>query len=202
MLTVPLSAPALCPDCHKPSDRTPDRYDRVLADLPWQGQPVNPRLRLRRFQCRNPGCPRRTFSERVPEVASPRARRLRRLEDLQQHLSLALGGSPAAPLAQRLAMPASPSTFLRMVRAGSTPVPTSPRVIDIDEWAWRRGRRYGTIIVYLERNAIVDLLPGREVGQVADWLRLHPRHRDHHPRPSRRLRRGGSAGCARRDAGS
>ena len=99
VLTVPLSAPALCPDCHRPSDRIHGRYDRVLADFPWQGQPVSLRNRWRRFQCRTPGCPRRTFSERVPEGASAHARRSRRLEDLQQHLGLALGGSPAARLA-------------------------------------------------------------------------------------------------------
>ena len=109
-----------------------------------------------------------------PEVAAPRARRSRRLQDVQRHFSLALGGAPAARLAHGLAFPASPSTFLRMVRAGPMPVAPSRRVIAIDEWAWRRGLRYGTIIIDLERRAIADLLPDRDAEAVADWLRRHP----------------------------
>lgn len=63
---------------------------------------------------------------------------------------------------------------MRIVRAEPIREPPSPRVIGIDEWAWRRGRRYGTIIVDLERNRIVDLLSSREVDPVAAWLRQHP----------------------------
>ncbi|MDP4026581.1 ISL3 family transposase, partial [Methylobacterium sp. NEAU 140] len=93
---------------------------------------------------------------------------------MQRHLGLALGGAPAARLAHRLALPASPSTFLRIVRAGPAPAALPPRVIAIDEWAWRRGRRYGTIIVDLERKVIADLLPDRDTDTVADWLRQRP----------------------------
>ncbi|UGB28500.1 transposase [Methylorubrum sp. B1-46] len=129
---------------------------------------------LRRLRCGNPACPRRTFSESLPDVAVPHARRSQRLQQVQRHLGLALGGAPAARLAHRLALPASASTFLRVVRAGPIPVAPSPRVIAIDEWAWRRGRRYGTIIVDLERRAIVDLLPDRDTDATAEWLQHHP----------------------------
>ena len=174
VLAVPRSAAACCPACRNRSDSVHGSYERHLADLPWQGRSVGLRVRLRRLRCRNPACLRRTFSETPPDVAAPHARRSRRLHDLQRHLGLALGGAPAARLAHRLAIPASPSTFLRIVRAGPAPVALPPRVIAIDEWAWRRGRRYGTIIVDLERRAIVDLLPDRETEAVAAWLRRHP----------------------------
>jgi transposase len=145
-----------------------------LADLPLQGRPVLLRLRLRRLACTNPACKRRTFSEAVPTVAAAYARRSRRLGDVQRHLGLALGGEAGARLARRLAMPLSADTLLRMVCSTAPAAPAPPRVIGIDEWAWRRGRTYGTIIVDLERNAVVDLLPDREAASVAAWLRAHP----------------------------
>ncbi|MDP4026452.1 ISL3 family transposase [Methylobacterium sp. NEAU 140] len=174
VLAVPRSTAPCCPACRIRSDRVHGSYERHLADLPWQGCSVGLRVRLRRLRCRNPACPRRTFSETPPDVAAPHARRSRRPHDLQRHLGLALGGAPAARLAHRLAIPASSSTLLRIVRAGPTPVALPPRVIAIDEWAWRRGRRYGTVIVDLERRAIADLLPDRDAEAVADWLRRHP----------------------------
>jgi len=61
-----------------------------------------------------------------------------------------------------------------MVRAEPTPPRAAPRVIGIDEWAWRRGRRYGTMIVDLERNTVLDLLPDRDARSVAGWLGRHP----------------------------
>ena len=65
-------------------------------------------------------------------------------------------------------------TLLRLVRAGALPARPEPRVIVLDEWAWRRGCRYGTIIVDLDRHAVLDLLPDRDAGSVAAWLRGHP----------------------------
>lgn len=171
---VPRPGPAYCPGCRTRSRRPHGHYERTLADLPWQGRPVLLRLQTRRFRCPNASCPRRTFSETTGAVARTHARRSERLRDVQRHLGLALGGAPAARLAQRLAMPVSGDTLLRLVRAGTLPSRPEPRVIGIDEWAWRRGCRYGTIIVDFERHAVLDLLPDRDAERVAAWLRSHP----------------------------
>ena len=93
---------------------------------------------------------------------------------LQRHLGLALGGAPAARMAHRLAMPVSGDTLVRLVRAAPLPTQPEPRVVGIDEWAWRRGRSYGTMVVDLERHTVLDLLPDRDAGSVAAWLRAHP----------------------------
>ena len=45
-----------------------------------------------------------------------------------------------------------------------------PAVIGIDDWAWRRNRRYGTIICDLERRRIIALLPDREPATAQEWL--------------------------------
>lgn len=71
-------------------------------------------------------------------------------------------------------MPASADTFLRLVRSVRPHKPDEPRVIGVDEWAWRRGRRYGTMIVDLERNVVIDLLPDRSAATLAAWLRRRP----------------------------
>lgn len=166
---------ASCPECGVLSQRVHSRYERVLHDLPWQGRPVALRVQARRFRCLNPPCLRQTFSERLADVATA-ARRTERLGDLQRHLGLALGGEAGMRLADRLAMPTSADTLLRLVcKAGSAAEPPSaPRVVAVDDWAWRRGRRYGTILVDLKRNEVIDLLPDRQAESLAGWLRRHP----------------------------
>lgn len=133
-------------------------------------------VHARRFRCLNPACARQTFAERLAEVAPAAARRTERLGGVQRCLGLALGGEAGARLAYRLAMPTSADTLLRVVRTAACrddPLP-APRVLGVDDWSWRRGHRYGTMLVDLERNAVVDLLRDRQAETLATWLRRHP----------------------------
>lgn len=96
------------------------------------------------------------------------------MADIQRHIGFALGGEPGSRLASRLSIPVSGDTLLRLVRVAELESHPSPRIVGIDDWAWRRGQRYGTIVCDLERRRVIDVLPDRSAKTVASWLRQHP----------------------------
>ena len=160
-----------CPGCGAASARIHSRYQRRLTDLPIANKPVHIVILARRFHCDAVLCGRRIFAERFDEkVLAPWARRTTRLDQIVHCLGLALGGRPAAGFARRLMLPVSNDTLLRVVRRRRRSRFAPPTVIGIDDWAWRRNQRYGTIICDLERRKTIALLPDREPATAAAWL--------------------------------
>lgn len=176
-LTVHLTttAPtAACPLCGYDSPRVHSHYARRLEDLPCLGRCVRLQFAVRRFVCPRSDCPRRIFTERLPGFAAPWARTTDRLRQTQTDIGSSLGGEAGARLAARMAVTTSPDTLLRRVKELKNK-PNGPlRVVGIDDWAWRKGQHYGTIVVDLERSDVVDLLPDREADTVAAWFKEHP----------------------------
>lgn len=129
---------------------------------------------MRRFYCHDTACARQTFAERLPDLVAPHARRTRRLAEAQTRVGVALGGEAGSRLIRRLAMPASAATVLRLVRRPPLPETEPPRAVGVDDWAVRKGRTYGTIVVDLERRRVIDLLPDRTAETLAGWLQERP----------------------------
>ncbi|MTH62436.1 ISL3 family transposase [Paracoccus litorisediminis] len=164
-----------CPDCGQPSDRVQSRYHRRPSDLPLGGRRVRLMILARRFWCDVRGCGRRIFCERFDGGSLARyARRTQRLETLVHHLGLALGGRPGAAFAERLMMPVSKDTLLRVVRRRAVERSDALHVVGIDDFAFRRGQTYGTIVCDLERRQPVALLPDRALETSRAWLARHP----------------------------
>lgn len=174
LMARPESDRSGCPLCGRPSSRVHSYYERRLSDLPWHGHVVELQLQVRRFRCGEDDCPRKVFTERLGDTIRPKARRTARLGASQCAIGLAVGGAGGSRLAHKLAMPVSGDTVLRLIRAADRTPIVPPRVIGIDDWAWRRGLRYGTIICDLERNQVIDLLPDRTADSVAAWLKGYP----------------------------
>lgn len=165
-----------CPTCGDRSKRVHSSYERCLADLPAHGRRVRLKVSVRRFRCTRGECSRRIFAERLETgIARPYARRTTRLQQVVRCLGLALGGRPGQGMARRLLFPVSKDTLLRSLRAQAGSVDAAaPRVIGIDDWAWKKGHRYGTIICDLELHRVIDILPDRETGTVEAWLAERP----------------------------
>jgi transposase len=123
------------------SSRLHSHYLRTVSDLPWGGRSVRLSLKVRRFRCPEPSCPRSIFVERLPSVVEPYARRTARLREILLLVGFALGGEAGARLTERLGMKASPSTLLRRLHSAALPSFPPPEVIGVDDFALLKGRR-------------------------------------------------------------
>jgi transposase len=174
LVAAMISTNSTCPDCRQPTHRIHGHYRRTLADLPWATAPIELRLIVRRFRCCTCTCRRKTFAERLPTVAPLYARTTTRLTTTQADTGLVLGGAAGARHLSRHGLPGSRHTLLRRVRSLCLPEGPEPAIIGIDDWAWRKGHRYGTIIVDLQRGCPIDVLEDRAAETVATWLQAHP----------------------------
>jgi len=164
----------VCPRCGQRSGRVHSSYGRRLADVPVGGQRVLIRLVARRFFCGNPDCPAVTFAEQIGGLTSRHARRTPALRRALTGIALALAGRAGARLAGLLGLAAGRSSMLRLVMALPDPRLGPVRVLGVDDFAFRRGRDYGTVLVNAETGTPVDVLAGRDAEMLADWLRAHP----------------------------
>lgn len=157
-----------------PSSRLHSRYTRRVQDLPCLGFAVSLRLIVRRFRCAQATCTRRTFAEVFPEFVRAFGRATRRLGKVLEHVALAVGAEPGSRVLETTGIHVSPDRLLRLAHALPRPERSCPKIIGIDDFAFRKGFTYGTLIVDLETGSPVDLLPDRDTDTVKVWLEARP----------------------------
>jgi transposase len=169
--TTPTSC---CPSCSQASSSIHCHYRRTLRDAPCAGRQVQLLLTVRKFSCRNPYCERKVFAERLPAFVEPWARMT--IRSCQQIASIGLStcGKGGTKLASRLGIQTSRDTILRRVMDLPDRVTGSVLYLGIDDFSFRRGQWFGTILVDLESHHPVDLLPDRQAETSARWMRQHP----------------------------
>lgn len=165
---------AVCPDCGHASEHVHSQYQRTVHDVPSGGRQVVLRLCVRKFFCRDQSCQRKVFAERIPSLVQPWGRCSNRLLEALKVIGLSASAEVSERLTPRLAMPVKASTLLRYLRTIPDPPRTDVISLGIDDFALRRGDKYGTILINAETGKPLDLLADRTPEAVSPWLASHP----------------------------
>ncbi len=168
------SPTAACSQCGTAGSRVHSRYSRTIADLTFGGRNLVLRLLVRKWICPEASCSRHIFAECFPEVVQRYARMTDRLIKALQSVGVITNGADAAQIASSFGVHTTAKTIIRRVLQLPLPSEGSVQKVGIDEWAWKKGHRYGTILVDLEKRRVVQLLADRSVETSKAWLRKHP----------------------------
>ncbi|MGR5818297.1 ISL3-like element ISEc38 family transposase, partial [Escherichia coli] len=165
---------AQCPECFKRSDSVHSCRRRRIQHPPCSGHTLWLVFSVRHWYCRNPACSRKIFAESLAPFAGSHQQSSQALQNLQRQLGLIAGGEAGKRAATAVGLRCSADTLLRrVINTPETKQSGAPHV-GIDEWAWYRGHRYGTLIVNLDTHRPLVLLPGRDQRTLATWFRKYP----------------------------
>ena len=163
-----------CPLCSESSSSIHCHYHRTLRDVPCAGRQVQLLLTVRKFTCRNPYCEQKVFAERLPDFVEPWARMTIRFCQQITSIGLSTCGKGGARLAARLGIQTTRQTILRRIMNLPDALTGSVVFLGIDDFSFRCGYRFGTILVNLESRRVIDLLPDRQAETSTQWMYHHP----------------------------
>jgi transposase len=162
-----------CPICRKYSTKVHDHYIRTVSDLPVFQNKTTIVLKTRKFKCHNLQCNRKVFSEQTPYILRY-SRRTKRVSKILDSLSIESTGKLGSILSKQLLISVSNSTITRMAHRQQLPPIIQSRVLVDDDWAYRKGISYGTILIDMETSKPIDILHSRESKDLKKWLSKYP----------------------------
>jgi len=177
MLTVSVTSTqgsVCCPVCSSPAKRVHSHYKRVLADLPCMGKQVRLLVRVCKFFCDAATCCRKIFAERLLPFIEPWARVTARLFEIVQIIGLATSGMLGVRVTERLGIKTSWMTIIRRIMALPEKPVEQVLEVGIDDFSFRRGRKFAAILVDMQSHEAIDMLPDRKAETAKAWFQEHP----------------------------
>lgn len=162
-----------CHVCGKSSCSIHDYYTRTIVDLPVFNNKTILVLKTRKFKCKNTNCSQKVFSEQISSIPKY-ARKTLRVSKILDTMSIELTGKLASTFSKQFSIDASHSSMIRIANNCQLPVIEQAKILGVDDWAFRKGVNYGTILVDMETSRPIDLLPTRNSADLKKWLKRFP----------------------------
>ncbi|MCL1689418.1 ISL3 family transposase [Elizabethkingia anophelis] len=164
----------VCPNCNIPSSKVHSYYTRKFKDLSIVGKETVIFLKTRKLYCLFQKCSIKVFTERFKEHFLSYKRYTARFEAICLKIILQSGARPSEKILRMMGISISDSSLLRLLSKMELPGISAPSVLGIDDWAYKKKHRYGTILVNLETRTVVDVLKDRESSTLEKWLKSYP----------------------------
>jgi transposase len=174
IFAYPKKSRARCPCCNMLSHSVHSRYTRKLLDLPITDTPVSIHLNVRKFYCYNKNCKKKIFSEQPGSEISRYARMTERVKLRLVNVLVETSCRKGSKLSEIIQTPISPSKALRIIYSLPMKCPGEIKTLGVDDWAYRKGVSYGTILVNMDTGKAIDILSGRDGKELKVWLKSHP----------------------------
>lgn len=162
----------ICPSCKKESRSEHSKYYRYLQDTPMHTRQVMLKLHLHKYYCKNPTCSKKVFAEST-DLTERYARNTPRADKQITDLSLKCSSITCSNQLHLQGIQSSPSSCIRKLLKLTLPE-YKASIIGIDDFAYKKGHNYGTVVVNQTTHAPIDLFDGRDTPSIELWLRKHP----------------------------
>lgn len=166
---------SICPKCKNISYRHHGTYIRKVQDLPILGKSVELQINAYDYHCDNEECDVKSFAETFDNFIDNYSRKTERLSDFICTTALETSCEGCARVCKAMNIKISGDTVIRMLlrKMEERPETTCSSTVGIDDFAFKKRKTYGTIIVDEQTRKTVALLSGRDGTTLKEWLRMN-----------------------------
>ena len=167
------STKCICPNCNTISNKYHGTYVRKVQDLPILGKQVLLEINSYEYKCENSDCSNKTIVESFDGFISYYSRMTERLSEFLCTLALETSCEGAARIAKNMNIKVSGDTIIKILlkKYNELKINTCSSTVGIDDFAFRKGHNYGTIIVDEKTHKPIAILEGRDGKTLSDWLK-------------------------------